>query len=196
MNMTRGYSMAVRGEKAAATRQRIIEATRELFAAQSAEFTLEKVAAAAGTSVQTVLRAFGNKEVLILEAIGTFRSTLPPRDELPQSVGEAVIQLFDDYEEIGDRVIRMLAEEHRIPGFAAVADKGRERHRAWVEDAFAQQLAAHPAGERWRILVALLAATDVYVWKLLRRDLGLDRKSSQAAVERLIRGVLINDKGE
>jgi hypothetical protein len=41
--------------------------------------------------------------------------------------------------------------------------------------------------------VALLAATDVYVWKLLRRDLGLDRKSAQAAVERLIRGVLINE---
>ena len=188
--------MELRGKKAAATRERVLEVTQELFAAKSTEFTLESVASTAGTSVQTVLRAFGNKEKLILEAVGSFRATVPPRDELPRSVGEAVARLFDDYEVIGDRVIGMLAEEHRIPGLALVAAEGRERHRAWVEAAFAIQLAGCPSRVRRSVVPALLAATDVYVWKLLRRDLALDRREAQAAVERLIRGVLTDDKGE
>ena len=90
----------------------------------------------------------------------------------------------------------MLAEEHRIPGLEGVAAEGRERHRAWVEAAFADQLARAAPRERRTVLAALLAATDVYVWKLLRRDLGLDRRASQAAVERLVHGISINDKGE
>ena len=195
MNLRRrGYSMAVRGEKAAATRQRTLDAARELFADQAGDFTLENVAAAAGTTVQTVLRAFGNKEALIVEAIGSFRAKEPAAIEPLQPVSEVVTRLFDDYEEIGDRAILMLAEEHRIPGFAEVAKSGRERHRAWVKAAFAGQLAKRPARAREAILVGLLAATDVYVWKLLRRDFGLGRKASQSAVERLLCGVLVNVK--
>jgi AcrR family transcriptional regulator len=195
MNLPRrGYSMVVRAEKAAATRQRILEAARDRFANGVADFTLEKVAAASGTAVQTVLRAFGSKEGLIVEAIGSFRAKEPATIERVQSVSEAVTRLFDDYEEIGDRAILMLAEEHRIPGFAEAAKSGRERHRAWVKGAFAGQLAKHPARDREELLVALLAATDVYLWKLFRRDFGLGRKASQGAVERLIRGVLVNVK--
>jgi AcrR family transcriptional regulator len=196
MNPSRAYSMDIRGKKAAATRERVLEVTQDLFAAKSTEFTLENVASKAGISVQTVLRAFGSKEKLILDAMGSFRATVPPRDALPQSVGEAVATLFDDYEVIGDRVIGMLAEEHRIPGLAEVAAEGRTRHRAWVEAALADELGGCPARVRRALVPALLAATDVYVWKLLRRDLGLDRNAAQAAVERLVRGVLINDKGK
>ncbi len=37
------------------------------------------------------------------------------------SPAAAVTALFDDYESIGDRVIRMLAEEHRVEGLAEMA---------------------------------------------------------------------------
>lgn len=188
--------MAMRGDKAAATRQRILEAARKLFADQAGDFTLENVAAGADTTVRTVLRAYGTKEALIVEAIGSFRAKEPAAVEPLQSMNEVVTRLFDDYEEIGDRAILMLAEEHRIPGFAEAAKSGRERHRAWVKAAFAGKLAKHPARLREEILVGLLAATDVYVWKLLRRDFGLGRKASQVAVERLIGGVLVNVKKE
>jgi AcrR family transcriptional regulator len=187
--------MTVRGAKAATTRRRILEATREVFAAPSGEFTLEKVATAAGTSVQTVLRAYGNKESLLLEAIGSVRPNQPTLVDPPPSLREAITQLLDDYEEIGDRVIRMLAEEHRIPGFAQVAEEGRSGHRAWVAASFARQLAQQPVAEREHVLVALLAATDVYVWKVLRRDFGLDRKATESIVERLVRGVLTSEEG-
>src|ERR1019366_10524154 len=96
VNPKRAYSMDVRGKQAADTRQRIVEATQELFAAKTSEFTLEHVASATGTSVRTVLRMFGSKEALILEAMGSFRATVPARDELPRSVGEAVARLVDD----------------------------------------------------------------------------------------------------
>lgn len=187
--------MTVRAEKAAATRQRIVDAATHLLDTRATDFTLEQVATAAGTSVQTVLRAFGSKTALVLAAIGTSRAEVPAPDERPRTVREAVDQVFDDYERIGDRVLAMLAEEHRVAEFGAAASEGRARHRAWVEGAFAEPLAEHPARGRRQIVVALVAATDIYLWKLLRRDLGLGRAAAQAVVERLVRGALADDKG-
>ena len=193
MKVRRTYSSTLRSEKAAATRQRIVDVAQRLFVDPSTEFTLERVAAQSEVSVQTVLRAFGSKEAMILAAIGTFRQADEPRFVGPSgSIGAIVGRLFDDYEEIGDRVIRMLAEEFRIPGFAEATAVGRARHREWVTAAFAEQLGAHPARKRKLVLTAVLAATDVYVWKLLRRDLKLDRKTSQSIVERLVSGALFD----
>jgi AcrR family transcriptional regulator len=192
MNSPRGYSMVVRSERASATRQRILDAARALFDSHSEDFTLEKVASTAGTSVQTVLRAFGDKEGLLDEVIGSLRNREPLSTDAPQSVDEAVHVLIDDYEEIGDRVIRMLGEEHRIPGFAAVADHGRRSHRAWVEASFAESLRGYRPAARQRTVLALLAATDVYVWKILRRDFDLDRKAAESTMQRLVRGVLLD----
>ena len=188
--------MAVRGEKAAARRQQILDAARDLMDTHSADFTLANIAAAAGTSVQTVLRAFGNKEGLIVEAVVGSPASLPTAQLAPQpaSVREAVSEVFDDYEDIGDRVIWVLAQEHRIDGLQEVAEQGRQHHRAWVDDAFAEHLTRLRGAERRRVALALAAATDVYVWKLLRRDLGLDRTGAEAIVERLVRGV-VNHQG-
>ena len=185
----------MREAQAAATRQRIVDAAQALFVDPSHQFTLERVAVVADVSVQTILRAFGNKEHLILEAIGTFRSSEGPMVVEPvRSPSEAVTILFDDYDRIGDRVIRMLAEEHRIPGFAEAAASGRAMHRAWVEAIFAPQLAGLRGRKRTGLLLALMAATDVYLWKLLRRDLGLDRRESESTVVRLLEGVLPTSK--
>jgi AcrR family transcriptional regulator len=191
MKATRGYSMVVRSERALATRERILDVARALFDSRSQDFTLEKVASTAGTSVQTVLRAFGDKEGLLDAVIGSLRNREPVPASGPRSADEAVRLLIDDYEEIGDRVIRMLSEEHRIPGFAAVAEHGRRSHRSWVEAAFADSLSGHRPAARRRMELGLLAATDVYVWKLLRRDFSLDRKGAESTMQQLVRGVLL-----
>ena len=180
MNKRRAYSMAVRGERAAATRQRILDAAREQFDLRSADFTLDTVASTAGVSVQTVLRAFGSKHGLVLAAIGTDRSEVPHIAELPVSIGEAVALVVDDYERIGD-----LGE----------AGEGRRRHRDWVEAVFADDLASLDPAHRDEMLAALLVAVDMSTLKLLRRDLGLDRESTESTIERLVRGAL-TDKGE
>jgi type II secretory pathway component PulM len=66
-------------------------------------------------------------------------------------------------------------------------------HRRWVEEAFAEQLAARPPRERRTVLLALVAALDVYVWKLLRRDLAVGRATAEQIVVRLVEGALADD---
>jgi AcrR family transcriptional regulator len=201
VNPKRAYSSPIREQRAAETRTRIVVAAQELFTDASTDFTVERVAAMAGVSVQTVLRAFGNRGGLVHAAIGTVRASHGPAEVEPTAVepftspAHAVTGLFDDYESIGDRVIRMLAEEHRVTGFAEVAATGRQMHRRWVEDGFGPALRAHPVRRRAEVLIAVLAATDVYVWKLLRRDLGLERAAAEKIVVRLIEGALEGGRG-
>ncbi len=181
--------METRGRQAEATRQRILDAARELFETKSSGFTLENVADAAGTSVQTVLRAFGSKDELIMAVIGSVRDRFRPF-ERAASPEQAVTRLFDDYEEIGDRVVRMLAVEDQVAGFADLARVGRANHRAWVEKSFEAQLDRSAASEREAVVTALVVAMDVYIWKVLRRDLRLDRLAAEAVMVRLVRGAL------
>ena len=128
MKSSRPYSMAVRNEKAAATRQRIVDAARGLISSQAPDFTLALVAEAAGTSVQTVLRAFGSKEGLIVETVvGSLSSEYATPTPALRSVHEAVARVFDEFEENGDRLMWMLANEHRVDGLASVIATG-SRH--------------------------------------------------------------------
>jgi len=48
------------------------------------------------------------------------------------------------------------------------------------------QLAARPEAVRERSLNALVALTDVYNWKLLRRDLALDRQEAEATLTAMV----------
>ena len=79
----------------------------------------------------------------------------------------------------GDWVLAMLAREGRDQVIREMTDGGRQLHRDWVAASFAPQLAARPAGQAAVLADLLVVATDVYTWKLLRRDGGL----SVAAVE-------------
>lgn len=196
MNEGRSYSSPVRAERAAATKARILEAAQLLFADPAAELTLDRIAAEAGVSAQTVLRAYGSKEDLVLAVIGTIRETVQPViASPPRTLVEAVARLYDDYEQIGDRVVRMLAEEHRLPGFAAVAAEGRARHREWVATACKPWLTGVRGRERQDRIIAAVAATDVYLWQLLRRDLGHSRADAEATTVRLLRGALALAEG-
>jgi hypothetical protein len=58
-----------------------------------------------------------------------------------------------------------------------------------VEEIFATALPTPPATRR-RAINALHAATDVYTWKLLRRDLHLNREEATRTMIPLVRGVL------
>jgi hypothetical protein len=61
-------------------------------------------------------------------------------------------------------------------------------HRAWVEEVFAPFLdGTHDADA---LVDLLVVATDVYAWKLLRRDRGLSRSSTEARLKQLVGAVL------
>jgi len=182
--------MAVRGAQAAATRERILTTTRALLDDPTREVTLDMVAVGADTTVQTVLRHFSTKGALLSEAIGSAREGARGVARPSPTVPRSVSLLFDDYEEIGDRVVRMLSDEHRIPDFADGPRLGRRSHREWVEASFGDHLSGLGALERDEVLRLLLVATDVYVWKLLRRDVAVTRAEAERTVVRLIEGAL------
>jgi AcrR family transcriptional regulator len=190
---TRAYDMSHRAAQAEATRERIRQAAVVLYRERALDgFTLEEVAQRAEVTVQTVLRAFKSKDQLILTALVTLGAETQPIKipRVPGDVAEAVTIFFDLYEEVGDFVIQQLGDEPRLPGLKSDLDAGRQGHANWVEEAFAPQLARYTGAARAEIFHALMVATDVYVWKLLRRDQKLDRGDAEAVMRRLINGVI------
>ena len=190
----RSYRMAARADSAAETRERILAAAWRRFADDIYErVRLRDVAADAGVSVQTVHSAFGTKDQLFVASwIWAIGPEGARRDRAPVGdVREAVRLLYDSYEHQGDASLRLLAEEGRIPAIRAMTNAGRAWHRGWVERTFAPLLAGSRGAARERRLVALVVATDILVWKLLRREMGLDR----ATAERIVIEMLTSTKG-
>lgn len=182
----RAYRMSARAEAAEATTKRVHAAAVELFTALPfAEVTLRAVAQHAGVTLQTVLRKYGSKEALFEEAAQAmnaqvFASRTPPR---AGDVRSAVEALVASYEAMGELGWRGLCQEDQFDFVKQAMDRARAAHRAWVESAFAQLLPKRAGAKRERRVLLLFAATDFYVWKLYRRDLGLGR---EATVERMI----------
>ncbi len=191
--MTRTYDMTLRGKLAAETTERIVTATETLLGdCPWAAVTLKAIADHAGVTVQTVLRHMGSRDGCV-EAVGR---RLAARIEeqrgrsQPGDVDAAVADLVAHYEAEGRLVLNVLAQEDGgDPLLQNAAATGRAFHRGWVERCFAPWLADDDAATRERT-DALVAATDLYVWKLLRLDLGRSREVTEAVVGRLVRAVL------
>ena len=181
----RRYQMSKRAAAAEETGQRIVRAAVALYMVRWLEdLTLDEVAARAGVTVQTVLRRFGSKSGLI-EAAGelVYHEVISQRSMAPVGdIAGAVANLMDHYEAAGDLSLRTLAQEERHEALRHRADLGRALHRAWVETTFAPFLSGLSEIGQERLISKLVVVTDVYAWKLLRRDRGLDR----AQVERMI----------
>jgi AcrR family transcriptional regulator len=181
--------MSVRAEAAAATGERILAAATELFWEQPGpEVSLDRVARRAGVSVRTVIRRFGGSEGLMAAALKRETERVQRRrDEAP--VGDlagATRVLLDHYEELGERVLLLLAEEHRSTELRAMVDQGRSLHVAWCKRVFAPALAGLRGAQRERRLAQLVAVCDVYTWKVLRRDRGLSRRQTERALVELL----------
>lgn len=67
-----------------------------------------------------------------------------------------------------------------------MTDAGRAYHRDWAKRTFAPLLRGLQGGTRERRLTAIVVATDVLVWKLLRRDLGLERGEGERIVVEMV----------
>jgi AcrR family transcriptional regulator len=188
----REYDMTARSAKAAQTRDRIAEAAAALYIERGLDdLTLDDVAKRAETTVQTILRAFASKEKLIFAALERSADAgTPVRATPPGDLAAGVGALFDLYENIGDYVIGQLADERRHPSLKASLDGGRNGHRAWVRIVFAPQLERRRGSARTQLYNILLVTTDVYVWKLFRRDLALSRSAAESTMRKMLAGVL------
>jgi len=189
----RPYRMRARAEAAAATGERILAAASELFHQRPYdEVTLEDVARLAGVSSQTIIRRYGSKEGLF--TAGAFewgaQRVRDQRNEAPiGDIPGAVENLVEHYEELGDTVLGWLRDEDRVAAVRQVTDNGRRLHREWVERTFAPMLAGRRGKARERRLAELIAVTDVLFWKLLRRDLGMSRRDTVAAISEVLKAL-------
>ncbi len=191
MNTSRPYSMTKRSARAEATRQRIIEAAAALFLEHAyADVTLAGIAEAAGVSHQTVLNHFESKAGVVAGVAEAMEGrTLSARydDVTPGDVAGAVHALVGDYEHMGDANARWASEG--LDEIAHLLDQARAGHQRWIATMFGAGLPPRGAARR-RAVNALHAATDVYTWKLLRRDLRLSRGETEKTIIALVEGVL------
>ncbi len=190
----RPYRKVAREQSQQRTHDTLLDAAdEEISAGRWAKSSLEAMAAKAGVTKQTVLRHFGSKDGL-LEAAIRRTSEIVRRERAQAPVGDvpgAVRNLMVHYERWGDMVMRVLAEEHRIPLVRKMTDRGREVHREWVARTFEPQLAQLDERMRRRRMAQLVAVCDVYVWKLLRQDMQLSVPDTEIALIELIEGLLV-----
>ncbi len=187
MKTSRSYTMGARAEAVAETRRRILTATFELANDRLiAAISLDDVAHRAGVSVQTVIRQFGSRSALVEATTAYALEHVTAEREAPVGDVDAALRvLLDHYELRGDASILLLAQERTDEQAAAITRHGRRLHRRWVRSVFAPYL-----GDGTATTDLLVVATDVYTWKLLRRDRGLSRARTERQMRTLVTAVL------
>lgn len=192
---TRTYDSSKRKAQAAERRRHMLACATELLLDRgSPDFTLEAVADRADVSVQTILRAFGSRDSLIIEVLAVAGPSDPERlafgNVERDGLRGAVEGLFKVYEQIGDIVIHLLAEEYRSPEFHEAVEVGRVYHHDWVRRNYGKWLDAKSGAEKAALFHALLTSTDIYIWKILRRDEALSFEASISSVHLTVKSLL------
>jgi AcrR family transcriptional regulator len=187
----RRYEMSSRAEEVAKTRERLLEAAMRHFVSRPfEEVRLREIAEEAKVTAPTLHAHFHSKEQLFVSAYMWWgQGQLAHRDTAP--VGDpprAVRVLFDHYEAHGEGILRVLSQEERIATIKTMTDAGRVLHRRWVSRTFEPSLQGLSAKARERRLSALVVATDLLVWKLLRREMGKSRREAEQVVVEMIAG--------
>lgn len=197
--LPRPYRQRARARGSEETRQAILRAAVDLWREQDWEqITLAAIAERAGVTVQTVLRKFGSKDGIVDAGIAERSSGVEELRDRAQvgDVRSAVEALLSHYERDGDAVLRTLSIENRSPAARRMVAHGRAEHRAWCARVFAPHLPSPRAKSHRARLDAFVAATDIYLWKLLRRDLGRTRAQTREAFETLVAAMTAtSDKG-
>jgi AcrR family transcriptional regulator len=191
----RSYDMSKRANSAAQTELDIFNATAELWHEQPiGDITLEAIAARANVSVRTIIRKYGSKEGLFETCIQNNADVADLKREHAKigEIEQAVSCLLQDYEEHGKAVIRTLALEEQLDIARKVSHKGRLYHKAWCERIFAPYLPNSSSIHFEPQLLAFVAATDIYLWKLLRHDLDKDIETTKATLIKMVNGIITN----
>ncbi len=190
----RMYAQTARARSTEETGRRIVEAfLGRLMTQWYDEITMDSVAEDANVTVQTLFRRFDGKDGLLASAAKTLSAQINAKRAMPANdIAGMVDSLFADYEQTGDSIIRLLAIEPRYPAIKAVADIGRREHRQWISNVLAEPLGDLDAATRQRAVDALVIATDVYAWKLLRRDMGRGIPVAKATMKSLIDAVIFS----
>lgn len=189
---SRSYRMTARAEATRATGEAILDAASVAFARQSFDqVTLRDVATQSDVTVQTVIRRFGSKEKLFEAVARREGARIREARAVPEDADleTALNALLDHYEQDGDIILHLVAQETQWAQVEEVVREGRRVHSEWVERHCQGVLTGTRGRERQRRIHAAIAATDLGTWKLLRRDLGLERGEVAAIMTKLLNGM-------
>lgn len=189
--------MTNRSMAVAQTKDRILRAAVELATEKlTVEIVLADVASRAGVTVQTILRHFGSRDGLFDAAVEFAGAEVVAERAAPVGdVVEAARVIVDHYEARGDWVIALLGQESSNERIRGITVPGKQLHRDWVARVFRPQLSDQAEEGRALIADLLVVATDVYTWKLLRRDHGLSRDLTEQRMRYMI-DVILASSGE
>ncbi len=189
----RPYKQKARARARERTRDALAQAAAEEFYEGRWQHTsLEALSARAGTTKQTLLRHFGSKDGLLLQALARAGAqVLDQRWSAPRGDIEAAVEnLLDHYETWGERSLRIGAWQSGPPALAKLSQLARQVHYEWVEHVFEPWLAGLDEPARTRRRGALIALCDVQTWWLLAHDLGFERAQLCATLTEAIAGVV------
>jgi AcrR family transcriptional regulator len=181
--------MSSRAEGTARTRERLLEAAMRHFVTRPfEEVRLREIAEEAKVTAPTLHAHFHSKEELFVSAYMWWgQGQMADRDAAPAGdPPRAVKILFDHYEADGDGILRIISQEERILTIKTMTDAARAVHRQWVARTFAPSLVGLRGSAHERRLSALVIATDLLVWKLLRREMGKSRREAEQIVVEMI----------
>lgn len=184
----KNYNMDKRGALARATEERIIAAATALWMEKAlSDISLESVAAKAGVTARTVYRKFESKEGLFGEAIrrGADELATQRRRCATGQIDDILDTLLEEYEAMGDAVIRTIKTTDELDIAGALLGKGRELHRSWCDEVFGPWLGCADE-ERQLRLDAFVSATEIYLWHLLRREYAYSPAHTRAVMRALI----------
>lgn len=172
------YRQVAREQAQQRTREALLDAAiDEFFGERWSETSLAELAARAGVTKQTLLRHFGSKEGLLIQALA--RSAAQVLDERWNGpVGDvdgAIENLLDHYEIWGPRARRIGAWQDAPSVLAKLSQAGRQVHYEWIEFVFAPQLERLEEAASSRLRAELIVVCDVQTWWILAHDLKLGR---------------------
>ena len=189
----RSYNQTKRAEATAAMRERIMQSLVELWLELELDsITLQAIAEAAQTTVQSIIRHFGSKDGLIDAVIEERASGIETTRDANRAddLDSALVDLVEHYERDADAVMRTLAISHSSVAAQKVVDHGMRVHRSWCSDCLGRFSSVDAGTISGITLDALVAATDIHVWKLLRRDLGRSKADVVQTMQHLARSVI------
>ncbi len=195
----RPYKQVARARGQQRTRTALQEAALdEFYDGRWQQVSLQELATKAGVTKQTLLRHFGSKDGLLMQALGQEANrVMGQRMSVPQGdIDGAVANVLDHYEAWGERSLRIGAWLHSGPPLlAGLSQAARQFHYSWIEYAFAPWLAPLRGKARARRRAALIVLCDVQTWWLLSHDLSLKRPEVHSILTDLIRRLLDEPTG-
>lgn len=187
--MARQYDMSKRSQQAHQTTKKIISATEELLKELPlSEINLNSIASKSEITVQTVLRHMESRDGCIKAVARRVADRIEQQRMMgnPDRVEEAIRNLVDHYEAEGDLVLNLLAQENEDPTVAEFTNQGREYHRRWVRHSLLPS-SSQPGRE---LMDAMVAATDIYTWKLIRLDIGRSKVETANVIQLTVQQLL------